>query len=89
MLKGLTHTLGSTADGTAEFALMFDKFFDSMNVSNFDNGKHEHKDPYRSATDFQLKVVIDRGLHCFYHNSNCIHFGAQFSTKEVHQIDYC
>ncbi len=34
--KGLTHNLGSTADVTAEFAIMFDKFSYAKNVSNFD-----------------------------------------------------
>ena len=37
----------------------FDKFFDCLNVSNYVNGKHERKvfqDPYRSGSDFRLKV---------------------------------
>ena len=57
--KALTHTLGSVTAGTAEFVDIFDKFFDALNVSNFDSGKHERKpfkDPYRSASDFRLKV---------------------------------
>lgn len=58
--KGLTHVLGSTAEGTARFTDMFDKFFDTLNVSNFDSGKHKRKsfqNPYRSASDFRLKVI--------------------------------
>ena len=44
---------------TAEFAAVFDKFFDVMNVTNFTNGKKKRKAfqaPYRSATDFRIKV---------------------------------
>lgn len=57
--KGLTHALGPEAEETARFADYFDKFFDAVNVSNFDSGKHQRKpfrDPYRSASDFRLKV---------------------------------
>ena len=59
MSKGLTHVLGTDAHETSKFADMFDKFFDAVNVCNFDSGKHERKpfkDPYRSPTDFRLKV---------------------------------
>ena len=38
---------------------MFNKFFDCLNVGNCTSGKHTRnafKDPYRSATDFRLKV---------------------------------
>ena len=59
MSKCLTHVLGEEAEETACFADMFDKFFDSLNVYNFDSGKHDRKpfkDPYRSASDFRLKV---------------------------------
>lgn len=58
-LKCLIHTLGEVAKETARFADMFDKFFDALNVCNFDSGKHERKpfkDPYRSPSDFRLKV---------------------------------
>ena len=44
---------------TARFADMFDKFFDSLNVCNFDSGKRERrpfKNPFRCALDFRLKV---------------------------------
>lgn len=57
--KALKHTLGNRAKETAKFAEMFDKFFDCVNVSNFTNGYHKRcifKSPYRSASDFRLKV---------------------------------
>lgn len=57
--KSLYHNLGHEAEETARFADYFDKFFDALNVSNFDSGKFERKpfkDPYRCATDFRLKV---------------------------------
>ena len=59
MSKCLTHVLGTEAEETARFADMFDKFFDSLNVCNFNSGKHDRKpfkNPYRSASDFRLKV---------------------------------
>lgn len=65
MSKSLTFTLGPVADETARFVDLFDKFFDSLNVSNFDSGKHERKpfkDPYRSSSDFRLKVRHDHAL---------------------------
>ena len=59
MSKCLTNSLGDVAAETAKFTMMFDQFFDLLNVSNFDSGKHEQKpfkDPCRSPTDFRLKV---------------------------------
>ena len=47
---------------TAKFVDMFDKFFDCVNVSNFNAGKQQRKpfkQPYRSAKDFQLKVHVN------------------------------
>ena len=44
---------------TIEFVLMFDKFFDCLNVSYLDAGKHTRnafKSPYHSAKDFRIKV---------------------------------
>ena len=41
-------------EGTTKFVLMFDKLFDAVNVSNFINGTHYHKDfqhPYRHKVD--------------------------------------
>ena len=51
----------------------FDKFFDYMNVSNFDAGKRQRKlfkQPYRSAQDFRLKVksiILDFNPWLSYH----------------------
>ena len=59
--KALEMTGGKDAQETAKFVGMFDKFFDCLN--SFTKGKHSRKafqNPYRSATDFCLKV-----LHCF------------------------
>lgn len=67
MSKCLTHTLGLVAEGSAQFAIMFDKFFDALNVCNFDEGKHERKpfkDPYRSSSDFRIKVCLI--INCSY-----------------------
>ena len=47
--------------GTAEFVLMFDKFFDALNVSNFTNGTRYKKDflhPYRHKEDKRLNVSL-------------------------------
>ena len=41
-------------EGTAKSVLMFDKFFDAHNVSNYTNGTRYHKDfqhPYRHKED--------------------------------------
>ncbi len=55
---------------TALFVLMFDQFFDSLNVSNYTNGKLQRKvfqDPYRSSEYFRIKVnnVIIRVFKLF------------------------
>ena len=50
---------GAEASETARFLLMFDKLFDSLNVSTFSEGCQSRKpfrQPYHSADDFQLKV---------------------------------
>lgn len=44
---------------TAQFVNMFDKFFDSLNVSSITEGKTKLKSfryPYRSASDDRLDV---------------------------------
>ena len=44
---------------TAQFAGMFNKFFDYLTVSNSDVGKYSKctfKNPYRKGTDFRLEV---------------------------------
>ena len=46
---------------TIEFVLMFDKFFDCLNVSSLDAGKHTRnafKSPYHSSADFRIKVPV-------------------------------
>ena len=57
--KALVLTGGSKAEETAHFVNMFDKFFDCFNVSSFNAGMRSRKafkSPYRSASDFRLKV---------------------------------
>lgn len=44
---------------TIEFVLMFDKFFDCLNVASLSAGKqcrNAFKSPYHSANDFRIKV---------------------------------
>lgn len=46
---------------TIRFVNMFDKLFDSLNVSNCMSAKKERKvfkNPYRSGNDFRLEVDI-------------------------------
>ena len=46
---------------TVRFISMVDKFFDCLNVNNFNSGKQKRKPfqgPYRSPQDFRLKVII-------------------------------
>ena len=55
MSKALKLTNSSRADEMAKFVEYIDKFFDSLNVSNFTEGKKSRKpfqNPYRSETDF-------------------------------------
>ena len=52
------------------FCDMFDKFFDCLNVRNYDSGKLQRKcfrDPYRSATDFRLEVYLK------FYFKNCLY----------------
>ena len=47
---------------TAKFVSMFDKFFDALNVSNYNSGVKKMKtfqQPYRSGDDFRLKVSLN------------------------------
>ena len=58
--KALQLFLGEKAEKTALFVAMFDKFFDCLNVRNFTEGKRTRnpfKDPYRSPTDYRIKVL--------------------------------
>ena len=57
--KALAAFGGEKAIETSLFTEMFDKFFDSLNVRNFTDGKRARKpfqDPYRSGNDFRLQV---------------------------------
>ena len=52
-------TGGERAQETAKFVRMFDKFFDTLNVNSYNAGRLKRKvfkQPYRSATDFRLRV---------------------------------
>lgn len=63
MAKALQLTGGPKATETARFVDMVDKMFDCLNVNNFTVGIHKRKKfklPYRSSSDFRLKV----GNHC-------------------------
>ncbi len=57
--KALEMTGGRKAQETAKFVGMVDKFFDCLNVNDYTTGRFQRKvfkQPYRSATDFRLKV---------------------------------
>lgn len=57
--KALMLTGSPEVQGTATFVLMFDKFFDMMNVGNFTNGtryRKPFKHPYRSSDDVRFSV---------------------------------
>jgi len=44
---------------TARFVMMIDRFFDCLNVTDFDGGRRTRnpfKAPYRSGSDFRLRV---------------------------------
>ena len=46
-------------EATTTFVELVDKFFDCLNVGNFTDGKRTRnpfKQPYRSASDFRLRV---------------------------------
>lgn len=58
--KALQLTDGPDVEETAKFVLMFDKFFDCLNVTNFTNAARKRKpflEPYTSAEDVRLKVA--------------------------------
>jgi len=57
--KVLTFSGDPEVTETAKFVLMFDRFFDCLNVTNFDHCKNERKvfqNPYRKPGDFRIKV---------------------------------
>ena len=54
--KALKLVGGDKIHETARFAGMFDKFFDTMNVTNFKNGRVKRK-PFQDP--FALKMTLD------------------------------
>ena len=57
--KALKLTGGMEVQETATFVMMFDKFFDIFNVSNFSNSIHQRKPfkaPFHKGSDFRLTV---------------------------------
>ena len=57
--KAIQLTGGVEAQETARFVAIVDKFFDCLNVNNYDAGHRKRKifkQPYRSGTDFRLEV---------------------------------
>ena len=59
MSKALRLLGGPDAEETANFIALFDKFFDSFNVSNYTEANRHRKpfrQPYRSSDDFGLDV---------------------------------
>ena len=54
---------------TVKFTQMFDRFFDCLNVNDYESGKHSQnsfKDPYRSSKDFRLNIQR-------LHHTACVH----------------
>lgn len=57
--KAMKMTGGPEAQETATFVEMFDKFFDALNVGNFQSGRYQRKPfkvPYFSESDVRLSV---------------------------------
>ena len=61
----LSESVGKTcpeALETSRFVLLFDKFFDILNVRRFDEGAHKRKKflrPYRNGSDERLEVCYN------------------------------
>ena len=61
MGKALQLTGGMEVEEMAKFALMFDLFFDILNVTNFVNAKRHRKPftyPFCNKDDKRLKVIV-------------------------------
>ena len=57
----LDRTSRDDVSETVKFVRYMDKFFDCLNVTNFNTGYHKRKcfqNPYTSKNDFRLKVHI-------------------------------
>ena len=60
--KALKLTNKTSTEETSKFIEYMDKFFDTLNVSNFTSGKTSRKpfqNPYRSDKDFRITVSIN------------------------------
>ena len=69
MNNGISKIVGEEGSETAKFVLMMDKFFDTLNVHNYDHEMHAKKKfqmPYRSAKDTRL-TVRDKHIVHFSH----------------------
>ena len=65
--KALQLMGGPEVQETARFILMFDKFFDALNVGDFKSSKYHRKPfqaPYVSNDDFRLDVSVTCSVHC-------------------------
>ena len=68
--KAIRTTHSSEVEETVKFIENFDKFFDCLNVTNYDSGRKERtpfKEPYRSD-DFRLKwlqdfIILSNGIN--------------------------
>ena len=68
-------TGGEDAKETAKFVDFFDKFFDCLNVGDFETGmktRNTFKAPYRSSSDFHLKVQLFQFHMNYYYVVTCI-----------------
>ena len=76
MAQALRLTGGEKAAEMSNFISLVDNFFDSVNVVSLLKGKHKRKvfqNPYRSGTDFRLKVCtldsfVDTNVVSVYDN---------------------
>ena len=67
--QALFLTRGKEAFETAYFIGKIDKLFDCLNVMSICGAKKKRKvfqNPYRSATDFRVKVHIHIHVHVYY-----------------------
>ena len=72
MGKALQLTGGPDVQETAKFVLLFDRFFDALNVGNFQSGIFHRKPfqlPYDSASDERLAVSV----HCVRTHTFILH----------------
>ena len=80
----MTLTLKGKADETSRFYEIFDKFFDCLNVRSPSAGKlsrNPFKDPYRSPTDFWLKVHV-YNIQC----GTCINYSYMYTCTCLNTV---